>query len=102
MAAETKETKTKAQRAQEYKQKYEALMEEAKEEQLEIIKAAIAELATWGFTYTVHEGTSAPASGNKSTGRPKGYKMSEEQKQRMRDGRKKAAEARAKGEAAKA
>lgn len=48
MATETTEKKTKLQRAKELKEKYDALISDAKQEQMDIISAAQAELSEIG------------------------------------------------------
>lgn len=50
-ATETKEVKSKAQRARELKEKYESLVSEAKDEQLALVQSALTELAGLGFEY---------------------------------------------------
>lgn len=74
MATETKEVKTKSQKARELKEKYEALVAEAKQEQLDAIAASIGELKELGFVYTLTEGNMAPAPVKRSTGAPKAAK----------------------------
>ncbi len=105
MATETKEVKSKAQRAKELKEKYETLVSEAKQEQLDIINTAIEELSALGYVYTLSEGNApqeAKSGATGRSGRPKGYKMTEEQKQAMREGRRRAKEERAKQQASPA
>jgi hypothetical protein len=71
--AEPKEKtpQTKSQKALELKQKYEALILEAKQEQLDIITGAVAELKDMGFVYTVSEGNVQPAPVKRATGAAK-------------------------------
>jgi hypothetical protein len=52
-ATEPKEQKSKAQRVKEYRQKAEQLAQEARDEQLEIINAAIGELKDLGYVYHI-------------------------------------------------
>jgi hypothetical protein len=70
--AEVKETKTKSQKARELKEKYDTLVAEAKQEQLEAITASIGELKELGFVYTLTEGNAAPAPKPSTTRVPKG------------------------------
>src|ERR1035438_5379234 len=68
MATETKEVKTKSQKARELKEKYDTLVAEAKQEQLDAIMAAIGELKELGFVYTLTEGNAPLQAKTRSTG----------------------------------
>src|ERR1035441_1246240 len=72
--AEVKETKTKSQKARELKEKYDTLVAEAKQEQLDAITASIGELKELGFVYTLTEGNVAPPPVKRATGAPKAAK----------------------------
>ena len=72
MATETKEVKTKAQKARELKEKYDTLVAEAKQEQLDAITASIGELKELGFVYTLTEGNAPLPSKSVATRAPKG------------------------------
>lgn len=76
MATETKETKTKAQRALELKAKLASLEEEAKTELLETANQTIKELADLGFTYHLLSDAEFKAhqTSNPAPGRPKSPK----------------------------
>ena|SRR5581483_8872347 len=87
--AEDKPKETAAVKYQRLLDQASKLKEQAETELKEEIEAKINELNAFGFDYRLTEGKAAPLSG-KPRGRPKGMKMTDAQKQAMREGRERA------------